>query len=76
MTVSDWEDCVSDWSHTLIDLKELIAPVFKRSEQSGSAGVLIEGLLSGAERKAGWILVEEAGFSRPYRIQSLLGRSS
>ncbi|WP_297781880.1 IS701 family transposase [uncultured Roseovarius sp.] len=76
MTVSDWAGCVSDWSHALAGLKEFIAPVFKRSEQIGSAGVFIDGLLSGAERKTGWMLAEEAGLARPYRIQSLLGRSS
>lgn len=76
MTVSDWAGCVSDWSHALAGLKEFIAPAFKRSEQIGSAGVFIDGLLSGAERKTGWMLAEEAGLARPYRIQSLLGRSS
>jgi len=75
MTVSDWAGCVSDWSHALAGLKEFIAPAFKRSEQIGSAGVFIDGLLSGAERKTGWMLAEEAGLARPYRIQSLLGRS-
>ena len=38
--------------------------------------MFIDGLLSGAERKTGWMLAEEAGLARPYRIQSLLGRSS
>ena len=76
MTVSDWAGCISDWSHALADLKEFIAPAFKRSEQSGSAGVFIDGLLSGVERKTGWMLAEEAGLAQPYRIQSLLGRSS
>lgn len=56
--------------------KDFIAPAFKRSEQSASARVFIDGLLSGAERKTGWMLAEEAGLARPYRIQSLLGRSS
>ncbi|KAB1120366.1 hypothetical protein F4V90_29745 [Neorhizobium galegae] len=28
------------------------------------------------KRKTGWMLAEEAGLDRPYRIQSLLGRSS
>jgi SRSO17 transposase len=47
-----------------------------RAETRFSAGAFIDGLLSSAERKTGWILAEEAGFERPYRIQSLLGRSS
>ena len=32
--------------------------------------------MSPAERKTGWMLAEQAGLERPYRIQSLLGRSS
>ena len=39
-------------------------------------GAFIDGLLSGAARKTGWQLAEQAGLARPYRIQSLLGRSS
>jgi SRSO17 transposase len=38
--------------------------------------LFVDGLLSDAERKTGWMLAEEAGFERPYRIQSLLGRRS
>lgn len=76
MSVADWSGSVSDWSHALAGFKEFIAPAFKRSEQRASAGVFIDGLLSGAERKTGWMLAEEAGLARPYRIQSLLGRSS
>jgi SRSO17 transposase len=76
MTVSDWAACVSDWREALKDLKEFIAPAFKRSEQRATAGMFIDGLLSGVERKTGWMLAEEAGLARPYQIQSLLGRSS
>src|SRR5206468_4662032 len=32
--------------------------------------------LSGISRKTGWLMAERAGFARPYRMQSLLGRSS
>jgi SRSO17 transposase len=76
MSVSDWAGCVSDWRQALEGLKGFIGSAFKRSEQRASAGVFIDGLLSGAERKTGWMLAEEAGLARPYRIQSLLGRSS
>ena len=57
-------------------MKSFVAPAFKRAEQRVSAGSFVDGLLSGAERKTGWMLAEEAGLARPYRIQSLLGRSS
>ncbi|WP_150526889.1 IS701 family transposase [Roseibium sediminis] len=76
MTVSDWAGSVSDWREVLEGLRAFIAPAFKRSEQRVSAGAFIDGLLCGVERKTGWMLAEEAGLERPYRIQSLLGRSS
>ena len=75
MSVSDWAGSVSDWQDALEGLKEFIAPAFKRSEQRATVGAFIDGLLSGAERKTGWMLAAEAGFARPYRLQSLLGRS-
>src|SRR4029077_300769 len=34
-----------------------------------------DGVLSGITRKTGWQLAEQAGLDRPYRMQSLLGRS-
>lgn len=76
MTVADWTGTLLDWRAALAELKQMIGPVFQRSEQRHSAGAFIDGLLSGAEHKTGWMLAEEAGHERPYRIQSLLGRSS
>ena len=76
MSVSEWAGSVSDWRHALDGLKQFIGPAFKRSEQRGSASAFIDGLLSGAERKTGWMLAEAAGWARPCRIQSLSGRSS
>ena len=76
MSVSDWAGSISDWRQALEDMKEFVAPAFKRSEQRMSAGAFLDGLFSGVERKTGWMLAEEAGLERPYRIQSLLGRSS
>src|SRR3954452_16509735 len=32
-------------------------------------------LVAGVARKTGWLLAEQAGLERPYRMQSLLGRS-
>ena len=75
MAVSDWAGSVSDWRAALERLKAQISSAFIRSEQRASAGSFIDGLLSGAERKTGWMLAEEAGLSQPYKIQSLLGRS-
>jgi SRSO17 transposase len=76
MTVADWAGTVVDWREALDEVKQFIAPAFKRIEQRATADAFIEGLLSRAERKTGWMLAEEAGHERPYRMQSLLGRSS
>ncbi|MCY1668940.1 IS701 family transposase [Rhizobium sp. SL86] len=75
MSVSSWAGGLVDWRRTLTEIKRFIAPAFKRIEQRQTAGIFIDGLLSRAERKTGWMLAEEAGLDRPYRIQSLLGRS-
>ena len=75
MAVSDWAGSLSDWRAALEGLKAQISSAFIRSEQRASAGAFIDGLLSGAERKTGWMLAEEAGLARPYKLQSLLGRS-
>lgn len=76
MMVSDWSGTLIDWQKQLDELKMCIAPALGRAETRASAGAFIDGLLSGTERKTGWMLAEEAGLDRPYRIQSLLGRSS
>ena len=56
--------------------EKCLAPVFCRSDVAASAGAFIDGLLSGISRKTGSQMAEQAGLSRPYRMQSLLGRSS
>ncbi len=76
MAVAEWAGTLVDWRDALGGLKRFIGPAFRRAEQRASAGAFIDGLLSGTERKTGWMLAEEAGHARPYRMQSLLGRSS
>jgi SRSO17 transposase len=76
MAVAAWTGALVDWRVELEALKRHVAPVFGRGETRQAAGTFIEGLLSPAERKTGWMLAEQAGLERPYRIQSLLGRSS
>lgn len=75
MAVAEWTGALLDWKASLEALQERLAPAFCRSETRQSASAFIEGLLSPAERKTGWMLAERAGLARPYRIQSLLGRS-
>ncbi len=76
MSVSEWSGTLIDWECELATFKSYLAPAFGRLETRRSAGAFVDGLLSGVERKTGWMLAEQAGFARPYRIQSLLGRSS
>jgi SRSO17 transposase len=76
MRVGDWAGTVVEWKDALDGLQAQIGPALGRLETRISAGQFIKGLLSGAERKTGWMLAEEAGLERPYRMQSLLGRSS
>ncbi|CCA92490.1 transposase [Novosphingobium sp. PP1Y] len=76
MAVAEWAGTLVDWRAALEELKAHLAPALGRAETRASAGAFIDGLLSGVERKTGWILAEEAGLDRPYRIQSLLGRSA
>ena len=74
--VTDWSGSVLAWEEGLGRLKAQMAGVFPRIEVRQTAGAFIDGLLSGAERKTGWLMAEQAGLDRPYRMQSLLGRSS
>ncbi|MGH9413480.1 MAG: IS701 family transposase [Terriglobales bacterium] len=64
------------WDEELVAFKSRLAGAFGRSEVRSSAGAFIDGLLSGISRKTGWQLSEQAGLAAPYRLQSLLGRSS
>lgn len=61
MPVADWTGTLVDWRIALGELEELIAPAFRRNEQRQSAGAFIDGVLSSAERKTGWMLAEEVG---------------
>jgi SRSO17 transposase len=76
MSVAAWSGSLLAWERELSELKSRLAPAFGRSEVRGSASAFIDGLLSGATRKTGWQLAEQAGLSKPYRMQSLIGRGS
>jgi SRSO17 transposase len=75
VAVGGWSGSLLRWERELTELKDRLAPVFVRSEVRRSAGAFIDGVLSGIARKTGWQLAEQAGLGRPYRMQSLLGRS-
>jgi SRSO17 transposase len=75
MSVSEWSGSGISWEVELSALKARLGAVFRRSEAREGCGAFIDGLLSGIERKTGWLLAEQAGLGRPWRIQALLGRS-
>ena len=75
MSVAEWCGSLLEWERALAGLKERLFSVFGRAELRGTASAFVDGLLSGVERKTGWLLAEQAGLDRPYRMQSLLGRS-
>src|SRR3954470_20687583 len=75
MSVAVWSGSLVAWECELAALKARIGPVFGRAEVRETAGAFLDGLLSGVARKTGWLLAEQAGLDRPYRMQSLLGRS-
>ena len=76
MSVAAWSGSLLKWEQELSELKARLAPAFGRAETRASANAFIDGLLSGATRKTGWQLAEQAGLERPYRMQSLIGRGA
>src|SRR3954454_22608985 len=76
MSVAEWSGAALRWEQRLSALKVRLGSVFGRPEVRASAGTFIDGLLSGVGCKTGWLIAEQAGLGRPYRMQSLLGRSS
>jgi len=75
MSVAAWSGSVLAWQRELDAWKERLGSVFSRRELRLSSGAFLDGVLSGVERKTGWLMAEQAGLGRPYRMQSLLGRS-
>lgn len=73
--VAEWSGALVAWEAELEALKARVGSVLRRSELRVTAGAFLDGLLSGVSRKTGWLLAEQAGFERPWRMQSLLGRS-
>ena len=46
-----------------------MAEVPGRRELKETSGAFLDGLLSGIERKTGWLMAEQAGAERPYRMR-------
>ena len=75
MSVAFWSGSLLAWEAELSALKVRLGPLLGRREVRETGGAFLDGLLSGVARKTGWLLAEQAGAARPYRMQSLLGRS-
>ena len=75
MSVAWWSGSLWAWEGELSALKARLGPLFGRRELRETAAAFLDGVLSGVERKTGWLLAERSGAERPYRMQSLLGRS-
>lgn len=75
MSISAWSGSLLAWERELLVWKERLSPVFRRRELKESGAAFIDGLLSGIARKTGWLMAEQAGLERPWRMQALLGRS-
>jgi SRSO17 transposase len=66
---------VQQWADQLDNLIYRLAPRFARSEARQRMAAYLKGLLSPVERKNGWQLAEQAGYSTPYGLQHLLDRA-
>jgi len=75
MSVGVWSGSTLAWERELVALKDRLSPVFGRREVRETSGAFLDGLLSGIARKTGWQMAEQAGLSRPWRLQMLLGRT-
>jgi hypothetical protein len=74
MSVASWSGSLLAWEQELTALKDRIGLCVRRRELRTSIGHYLDGLLSGVERKTGWLLAERAGEARPHRLQAVLGR--
>ena len=67
MAVAAWAGSVLGWDRELAGLKERIGAVVSRMVLRRNASAFLDGLLSGVERKTGWLIAEQAALGRPYR---------
>lgn len=75
MSVASWSGSLLAGEQELTALKARVGRVLPRRELRETGADFLDGLLSGIERKTGWLMAEQSGAERPYRMQSLLGRS-
>ncbi|MER8448305.1 transposase [Mesorhizobium sp. M1066] len=75
MSVASWSGSLLAWEQELTALKARVGRVLPRRELRETGADFLDGLLSGIERKTGWLMAEQFGAARLYRMQSLLGRN-
>src|SRR6266540_1282475 len=75
MSVASWSGALLAWEQELAAVKGRVGRVLPRRQLRETASAFLDGLLSGIERKTGWLMAEQTGAARPYRMQALLGRS-
>ncbi len=75
MGVAEWSGSLVEWERELRSWKARLGPVFGRRQLRETGGAFLDGLLSGIERKTGWMMAEQAGLPGPWRMQALLGKS-
>lgn len=63
------------WATAFDELSRQIRCCFTRRESHLRALTYMQGLMSGASRKNGWQVAEEAGETSPYGMQHLLDRA-
>jgi SRSO17 transposase len=62
------------WASSLRDVKMRMRSLFAQERTAVNAGLFLDGLLGGEQRKTGWMRAEAAGDPGPWRQQALLGR--
>src|SRR5690348_5211695 len=63
---------LDQWRDELEQVQDRLGELFVRPEPRRQAGLYLEALLSGAQRKNGWQLAEQIGDARPWRTQRVL----
>lgn len=66
---------VDRWQDAFSEVLDRLAPHFKRYEPLRHAAALLQGLISGLEKKNCWTIAEHRGQATPDGLQHLLGRA-
>ncbi len=64
------------WGEALAEVRQRIAPRFRRMEVRERAGRYLAGLLARVERRNGWQLAEAIGEADPHGVQRLLNEAA